>query len=577
MMAHAKMVPKLTFLLKILIAAIFLNNLFFIIVDGRELNEYERYHFENAILASANEKGIVPYIKNIMDPIPLFGEPTIYPPLIYIIYGSVWEIIGYSHKMGLILQQLFLLILFYSVYRIGKNLKDDLTGYLCAFLTLSAPFVVNYSRQLTLEMPLISIVALAMSLVLKPFSMIRTRDYVLFGILMAASSLIKQNFIFNFIGPLCLIILLLALKKDYRNTIVVISFVLLCIVSIFVFIPPRIVTNPIVLPMFQKASVGLAIKETSIQLLNLCENLFFVSLGPVNLILGAISLALITFRLLDMHGHKDKKNHCAEHIEKNFSFLILATWILIPLAIYAFSTELFVFNINAGFAALSILSAYIITGSYSKRIFYFLLIITLINGIYISYFGILNDSKEVEGYIGSHIMSQREGDFDRLACLLSVKCLKGNEYFVNGTFDTETHVTLSYFTAEKPVLVPADEVLRIVGGSGPSQVDFISVQGGYYDGRLLLGLDDLDRKGKIRLRYNLGSLAAGRMDEICKGNLNNTPEYVIMTYNSASWFEDYSEIRNKIDGQMIYSHQVGDYFHTEVYEANCSRAHAINT
>ena len=99
------------------------------------------------------------------------------------------------HMATLAMGIVFLPILIFSVFGIGKTIFDEETGLFTVFLLMVYPFVIALSRYFLLEFALLAVVPLVLYLYLKSDNFNQTRYSFLFGVGSGLGMLIKPIFI----------------------------------------------------------------------------------------------------------------------------------------------------------------------------------------------------------------------------------------------------------------------------------------------------------------------------------------------------------------------------------------------
>jgi len=113
---------------------------------------------------------------------------------------KIQEIMGINADPGILVNSLFLIILFFSIYKIGSIVYDRKTGFLAALFTSLLPFVFAHSRVIMLDFPLMCMVSLGYLYLLKTNYFNSIYYSILFGCLFGLSQMIKATAIF-FILP----------------------------------------------------------------------------------------------------------------------------------------------------------------------------------------------------------------------------------------------------------------------------------------------------------------------------------------------------------------------------------------
>jgi len=136
-----------------------------------------------------------------------------YPPFFQMCTTPLYALFGKSADVAVMTNILFLAILLFSVYGIGKKLYDQNTGILAAFFISFYPAVYSMTRTYLLDFALIAMVALSIFLLLKTDDFTNTKYSIFFGISLGLGLLTKWSFAF-FIGPAILFIIVCILIKS---------------------------------------------------------------------------------------------------------------------------------------------------------------------------------------------------------------------------------------------------------------------------------------------------------------------------------------------------------------------------
>ena len=124
-----------------------------------------------------------------------------YPPLYHLSTLPFLAFFGYSISSACLVNLLYLLILVWSTYGIGKKLYNDLTGFLAAFLVATYPYIVHMTNTFVIDLALASMVTLGMYLYLRSEDFTKRWPSILFGLACGIGVLIKWTYGFFLIGP----------------------------------------------------------------------------------------------------------------------------------------------------------------------------------------------------------------------------------------------------------------------------------------------------------------------------------------------------------------------------------------
>jgi len=139
---------------------------------------------------------------------------------------------GLNQDSGVMVSSsIFFTILMLSIYGVGKVLFDRRVGLLAAFLVSMYPLVFNHMRTYMLDLPLTSMVVLAIFLLLKSDGFTNKKYSLFFAIASGLGLLIKFNFALFILGPLTLtlykIFRKVGFKQVWRNIAAAIFIVIL--------------------------------------------------------------------------------------------------------------------------------------------------------------------------------------------------------------------------------------------------------------------------------------------------------------------------------------------------------------
>lgn len=480
---------------------LFWNNVFFCLIDDRGLNNQEVLYLSKTIKLSPNK---LFESNNFLEGISfVMSSPSEYPFILPLMYLALRDIFGLNHKLYLIINQIFLLLLLYSVYKIGKNIHNQFTGILAMFITLTIPEIISFSRQITFTFPPICIIAFTMSFIIKKVEDITAKDLILFGILLGVSSLMKQEFFSFFIGPV--IILLYSLRKDNRLKFLILGLTTafsLAMLWWWSFGLSNILQTLGALPSIHIFSSS-QYNPSLIQIIEyISKHLFLISLGPFYFILFLGSYAYL-LRL--------KKTR--------YIFLLLLSYILIPLLIWVrIPVDLYPFY--PSLPAVAIFCAYAISNITQKNrlLLTTVLILIVLNGFSIAHFKILSTSEEISYYAQAHNYRIENKPLDNFQCLLSAKCPKPSWMFprfvafnphdytedkgilnmLKCILSTQCHphkinykstnigtevYKINYFVAVKPKLIPINEIFNKIKEEGQDKdIIIVSDQSNTYYG-----------------------------------------------------------------------------------------------
>lgn len=125
-----------------------------------------------------------------------------YPPIYHLTTLPFLAIFGYSLSSACLVNLLYLLILVWATYGIGKRLYNKLTGLLAAFLVSVYPYIAFMTNSFVIDLALASMVTLGMYLYLRSDEFTKRWPSILFGLVCGVGVLVKWTYGFFLIGPL---------------------------------------------------------------------------------------------------------------------------------------------------------------------------------------------------------------------------------------------------------------------------------------------------------------------------------------------------------------------------------------
>jgi len=141
---------------------------------------------------------------------------TFYPPLFHLTIALFYSLFGVSADVAAMANVMYMAILLWTIYGIGKRMFSAKVGLLTAFLISMLPIVFCLSRYTYVEYALLSMMALSVHL------LIRTDDFqnktysALFGLSFGLGMLTKWVFIVFLAGPLGYVLIKAFLRQGLR-------------------------------------------------------------------------------------------------------------------------------------------------------------------------------------------------------------------------------------------------------------------------------------------------------------------------------------------------------------------------
>ena len=142
---------------------------------------------------------------------------TFYPPFVYYVAAIFMSVFGVSVNTAVLSQSIFLFILIFSVFFIGKTLFNEDTGFLSAVAVVTIPIVNQYCNNFYLDIPVTAMTALSVLCLLKSNLFKNPVWSYSFFIFAALGILTKMQFAL-YIMPPFIITLALFLRENFKDT-----------------------------------------------------------------------------------------------------------------------------------------------------------------------------------------------------------------------------------------------------------------------------------------------------------------------------------------------------------------------
>ena len=127
------------------------------------------------------------------------------PPLFFLSAIPLYRLFGLSADVGIMVNVLYLAVLFGSVYGIGRRLGGRGAGLLAAFVVATLPMIYAMSRTFYLELALAAMVSLSVYLLLASERFEDRTASLLFGLSFGLGLLTKRTYLVFMLAPLCLV------------------------------------------------------------------------------------------------------------------------------------------------------------------------------------------------------------------------------------------------------------------------------------------------------------------------------------------------------------------------------------
>jgi 4-amino-4-deoxy-L-arabinose transferase-like glycosyltransferase len=287
--------PKILLLLLVLI--LIFNNLLWYKSGHKPL------HWDSSIHLGLSVDAYKTFTENILNSSlinKMLGVSWYYPPFTY--YASIpfYSLFGINEFAGFIEINGFLILLLVSVYLIGTKLYNEDAGLFGAFCVSMYPIVIEYSRDYMLDLPLASVVALSVFLLLKTSNYQNLFYTMLAGVSLGCGMLVRWTFIFFLITPV-IFFLIKGLKAKDKKLKVTSNF-FLCIIICFIICMPWYLRNLIMIFSTRSGELG----RTDLTFIESIFYYFKIIPGQISFV---ISVLLIIGVILFYHRQKLNLNY----------------------------------------------------------------------------------------------------------------------------------------------------------------------------------------------------------------------------------------------------------------------------
>jgi len=144
----------------------------------------------------------------------MFNTNTSYPPLSNIVCSLLTAIFGFSVLGARLSLMVFVGVLLFSTYALGKRVFDWRVGLAAAYFSITNPLAAYFGHEYFLDVPLSAMVALSLYLLFRTERFSSHRHSLLFGLALALAWLAKWTFLLYVLGAA--LWLLLAALKSWR-------------------------------------------------------------------------------------------------------------------------------------------------------------------------------------------------------------------------------------------------------------------------------------------------------------------------------------------------------------------------
>lgn len=223
---------KFYILLLILISfSLIVCNFIWLKIDTRPPHWDFAWHLSNVLI----------YL-NLLDKKQIFNMIVQYhyfPPLSYYLTIIAYKFFGISEDIAVLSLTPYLIILIFSIYKIGQTLKNNKLGILMVISLIGMPFLMSQTREYQLDFPLTAMVALNLYLFLKTNLFKDRRFSFIFGCTSGLAMLIKWTYLIFFIG----MIIASFIFENKKNYIVKLKNVMIVFIILLVISGPWYISN----------------------------------------------------------------------------------------------------------------------------------------------------------------------------------------------------------------------------------------------------------------------------------------------------------------------------------------------
>ena len=128
------------------------------------------------------------------DPIEYLDGYVYYPPFMYWVTDVFYAVLGTDFWVAIFSNVVFIAILVFSTYGIGKALWNPRVGLLAALFAVTTPLFVSQFKEYMLDAPLSAMVAAALYFLIRSEAFANRRASLLFGVACGCGLLVKWSF-----------------------------------------------------------------------------------------------------------------------------------------------------------------------------------------------------------------------------------------------------------------------------------------------------------------------------------------------------------------------------------------------
>ena len=192
-----------------------INNYIWLKMDNTYLLHDAHWHFLFSLrVFDEIRNSVIPILSNIFNDFVYYRWHGIF---VAYITAPFYFIFGTSQNAGVMINAaIFLTILVFSTYGIGKKLFNEKAGLLATFIVTMYPLIFNHLRIYMLDLPLTSMITLSIYLLLLTENFTNKNYSLLFAISAGLGMLTKFSFVGFIIGPLSLVLYRACINKKIQ-------------------------------------------------------------------------------------------------------------------------------------------------------------------------------------------------------------------------------------------------------------------------------------------------------------------------------------------------------------------------
>ena len=217
----------------------FISTIVWLNIDSNSPTWDESYHLQNILRYKNYTDNFIHDVslKNIKQ---IINKYHYYPPFYYYMALPLLYVFGSISDIFIaLINFIFVGILFFSTYGIGKNLWNKEVGLLSTIFISISPVFMSFYKQALLDLPVTAMVTLSIYLLIKNRKLNNYKYSILLAIAISCGMLIKWTYVFFLLFPIIYILFINIYKQiknksyniiQYLNTaiLLIIPFLLLC-------------------------------------------------------------------------------------------------------------------------------------------------------------------------------------------------------------------------------------------------------------------------------------------------------------------------------------------------------------